>query len=82
MWEEILAIAFGYGLIPAMFVGLLVYVLRDGKRREEKYQQTNEKLADALEIVQVIHEDVKELKKKAKRKQSCRSDTPCGEVVK
>jgi len=68
MWEEILAIAFGYGLIPAMFVGLLVYVLRDGKRREEKYQQTNEKLADALEIVQVIHEDVKDLKKKVRRK--------------
>ena len=68
MWEEILAVAFSYGIVPAMFVGLLVFVLKDSKRREAKYQETNEKLANALEIVEAIHEEIKEMRKEQKKR--------------
>ena len=62
MWEDILAMAINHGLIAAMFVGLMVFVLKDGKKRETKYQQTIEKLANALEIVEVIQETIVEVK--------------------
>ncbi|MCL2587466.1 MAG: BhlA/UviB family holin-like peptide [Firmicutes bacterium] len=65
--EEIISLALNYGLIPTMFVGLMVFVLKDSKRREMKYQQTNEKLASALEIVKQIHEDIKDMREKKKR---------------
>jgi len=65
--EEIISLALNYGLIPAMFVGLMIYVLKDSKKRETKYQETNEKLASALEIVKKIHEDIKDMKEEKKR---------------
>ena len=54
--EEIFAIAINHGLVAAMFVGLVIFVLKETKKREEKYQQTIEKLADTLRSVEVIEE--------------------------
>jgi hypothetical protein len=42
MWEEIFTQALGNGLLAALFVALLIYVLRDTAKREKKYQQMEE----------------------------------------
>ena len=52
------------GLMAALFVGLLIYVLRDSAKREEKYQETIKQLHDCLSVVKEIKKDVVEIKKK------------------
>ena len=62
MWEEILNLALNNGLWAVLFLILLVYVLKDSKAREAKYQETIETLAESLEIIQEVREDVQEIK--------------------
>ncbi|WP_312461018.1 BhlA/UviB family holin-like peptide [Proteiniclasticum sp.] len=50
------------GPFALLFVSLLVYVMRDSKAREKKYQETIDKLVDKLSIVDTIKGDVEELK--------------------
>lgn len=64
MWEEIFNLAINNGLWSVLFLILLVYVLKDSKARELKYQQTITTLADSLEIIQDVKEDVQEIKGK------------------
>lgn len=59
MWEEIISVAINYGLMSALFVGLLVWVLRDSKARETKYQAMVNKLHDALAVVHDIQKETK-----------------------
>jgi hypothetical protein len=54
---------FGYGL----FVFLLLYVLKTTGDREIKYQSLLDKMTDKFNIVEVIKEDVKEIKSKIER---------------
>ena len=63
MWEEILRIAMNYGIWAALFVGLMVYILRDTNKREKKYQETIETLVSCLKIVEEIQENMTELKR-------------------
>ena len=63
MWEEISAIAINSGLLPALFVALLIYVLHDTSKREKKYQdmeKDNREIISRLSLE--IHKDVIELK--------------------
>jgi hypothetical protein len=46
-----------------LFVSLLVYVIKDSRMREKKYQDTIDKLVDKLSIVDAIKADIEELKK-------------------
>ena len=62
MFDGFIEIAASYGIWTAMFLGLLVYLLADSRKREIKYQQTVEKLADRLAAVHEIREDIKEIK--------------------
>ena len=69
MWEEIVNLAIQNGLFAVLFLGLLIFTLRDSAKREKKYQQTienlNKNLDSALNIEQEIketHEEVKEIK--------------------
>jgi hypothetical protein len=50
----------------ALFIWLLWDTRKDGKQREERYQNTIDKLADKIAIVQEIKEDVEEIKIKLK----------------
>ena len=50
------------GPFALLFVSLLIYVMKDSKARENKYQETIDKLVDKLSIVDTIKEDVEELK--------------------
>jgi len=67
MWESILSIALDTGFIATLFTGLLVYVLRDTKRRECKYCEIIEELHENLHVVREIREDVADIKKKVER---------------
>ena len=64
MFERVLEIAIGTGLMAALFVTLLVYVLRDARAREKKYQDTISKLHNQ------IHKDVIEIKTTIKKETS------------
>ncbi len=48
----------------ALFVWLLWDTRKDSKQREERYQDTIDKLADKIAIVEDIEKDVKEIKTK------------------
>jgi len=62
MWEQIFNLAISNGLFAVMFLGLLIYQLKDSRSREQKYQSTIEKLGDSLEIVKQVKEDVEDIK--------------------
>ena len=60
--EEIIKSALQQGLGYAMFVMLLLYVLKTTGEREQRYQNLLDKITDKLNIVKDIEEDVKEIK--------------------
>jgi hypothetical protein len=61
MWDEILKVAINYGLMSALFVALLVWVLHDARGREQRYQSMLDKLHDALSVVNEIQKTTKEI---------------------
>lgn len=62
MWEQIFNLAISNGLFAVLFLGLLIYQLKDSRSREQKYQSTIEKLGNSLEIVKQVKEDVEDIK--------------------
>lgn len=64
MWEQIFNLAISNGLFAVLFLGLFIYQLKDSRTREQKYQETIEKLGNSLEIVKHVKEDVEEIKSK------------------
>lgn len=50
------------GPFALLFVSLFVYVIKDSKARETKYQDTIDRLVDKLSIVDSIKGDVEDLK--------------------
>lgn len=52
------------GAWAILFVWLLWDTRKDSKQREEKYQDTIDKLADKINIVEEIKDDVEEIKNK------------------
>ena len=90
MWEEILKAALSNGLWAVLFCVLLMYQLRDGKTREEKYRQTINTLLNRLDALDGVRKCVTEIsatvtetlslvKKKTKKEKSERE--PIGEVL-
>lgn len=64
MWEKILNLAIQNGLFAVLFLGLLIFVLKDANKREKKYQQTIESLNKHLDVVEDMKQDLKEIKEK------------------
>lgn len=62
MWQDIFKLAINNGLWAVLFCVLLIYVLKDSKTREKKYQATISSLGNSLRIVENIKKDVKEIK--------------------
>lgn len=62
MWEQIVNLAISNGLFAVLFLGLLVYQLKDSRSREKRYQETIARLGNALDIVQSVKCDVEEIK--------------------
>ena len=62
MWEQIFNLAISNGLFAVLFLGLLIYQLKDSRSRENRYQETIARLGNALDIVQSVKHDVEEIK--------------------
>lgn len=62
MWEQIINLAISNGLFAVLFLGLLIYQLKDSRGREKRYQETIARLGNALDIVQSVKNDVQEIK--------------------
>lgn len=64
MEQEIIKMAFTYGIFGVLFVYLFFYMLKDSKARETKYQELLDKITDKFAIVEVIKQDVDYIKDK------------------
>lgn len=62
MWNDVFNIALSNGIFAVMFVALLVYVLKDSRKRENKYQNIIDILSVKLNTVEEIKQDVSEIK--------------------
>lgn len=62
MWTQIWETALNSGLWAMLFVALFFIQIKDSKTREEKYQTLIDALAKKFEIVEVIRDDVDEIK--------------------
>ncbi|NFE74968.1 UviB-like protein [Clostridium botulinum] len=62
--DEIMKMALSQGLGYALFVFLLLYVLKTTGERENKYQTLLDALAEKFNVVEDIKEDVREIKNK------------------
>jgi len=63
MWEEILRLAIGNGLWALLSVALLAYLIKDSRKREQKYCSTIETLAKKLDMVEKIEATTAALEK-------------------
>ena len=75
MWEEILKTALQNGLWAVLFCVLLLYQLRDGKARENKYTPTIEALTDRLGTLERVERGVNETLGIVKRRVGCTAET-------
>ena len=69
MWDELFNLAISNGIFAVMFSCLLVYQLKDSSKREKKYQDTVDKLANGLNHLnnvegelKFVREDIEEMK--------------------
>lgn len=60
--DELMKVAIGQGLGYALFVFLLIYVLKTTGEREKRYQDLLDALAEKFNVVEDIKGDVKEIK--------------------
>lgn len=60
--EKILNLAISNGLWAVLFLMLLIYVLKDSRHRETKYQETIAALNASLSVVELIKEDIEDIK--------------------
>lgn len=74
MWEEILKLAVSNGIWAVLFLGLLIYQLRDSAGREKKYQITIEKLNQHLDVVNELQNDINDIKNDIKEVVLLRKD--------
>ena len=62
--ESIWEVVISNGIFACLFVWLLFYQIKDSSRREKKYIEIISKLAQDLDVVEDVKEDVSELKEK------------------
>lgn len=69
MESKIVSAALSQGVWASLSVVLIFYILKNQERRdqkqeerEEKYREIINKLTDKLNIIKILHEDVKEIK--------------------
>lgn len=77
--EQILDLAIKNGLWAVLFLGLLIFVLKDSKARENKYQQTIKNLTEHLGVVNEIKKEVEQVKDYVFSKNK-KSKTTCVEI--
>lgn len=58
MWDSILETAISNGLFASLFVALFIYMIKDGSKREKRYQETISDLTTRLSVVKELDENV------------------------
>lgn len=61
MWDQIVEYMAANGVWALLFLGLLVYQLKDSKKREEKYTATINSLTEGLNALEGIKQDIKSI---------------------
>ena len=61
MWEQIAEYMAANGVWALLVLGLLVYQLKDSKKREEKYTATITSLTEGLNALEGIKQDIKSI---------------------
>ena len=61
MWDQIVEYMAANGVWALLFLGLLVYQLKDSKKREEKYTATITSLTEGLNALEGIKQDIKSI---------------------
>lgn len=61
MWDQIMEYAASNGIWALLFLALLVYQLKDSKKREEKYTATINSLTEGLSALEGIKQDIKSI---------------------
>ena len=63
MWEEVIKLAISNGIFAVLFCCLLIYLLKDSARREQKYQDTIGDLVEKFDLLIEIKDDNEQIKK-------------------
>ena len=63
MWESVIETVVANGAWAVLFCLLLIFELKDSRKREQKYQDTISTLGEKLGVVREVAEDVKEIKR-------------------
>ncbi len=61
MWEQVAEYMAANGVWAVLFLALLVYQLKDSKKREEKYTATITSLTEGLNALEGIKQDIKSI---------------------
>ena len=67
MWESVIDTVVANGAWAVLFCLLLIFELKDSRKREEKYQETIFTLGEDLGVVREVADDVKEIKRDLRR---------------
>lgn len=62
IWNDVVSIIVSNGVFAILFVWLFLYMLKDSKNRETKYQQTIQELTTHLQTLEDVKEDLTEIK--------------------
>ncbi len=62
MWDSAVEAIVANGAWAILFCLLLIFELKDSRKREQKYQETIASLGDSLGCVKEVAKDVKEIK--------------------
>ena len=61
MWDQVMEYAAANGIWALLFLALLIYQLKDSKKREEKYTATITSLTEGLSALEGIKQDIKSI---------------------
>lgn len=67
MWESVIDTVVANGAWAVLFCLLLIFELKDSRKREEKYQETIFTLGEGLGVVREVADDVKDIKRDLRR---------------
>ena len=62
MWDSAIEAVVANGAWEVLFCPVLIFELKDSRRRERKYQETIASLGDSLTCVKQVAKDVEEIK--------------------
>ncbi len=69
-WSEFIKNIVSYGVFAMLFVFLFFYQLKDSAKREESYRETIESLADSLQVMNDVKEQVERLVELIERREN------------